>query len=87
MRGVPIAEAADRGTCRQRIPKLESCYIDCQGSGQALCAQHSVFSLPRVLLTILQLWFDGRKFTELVRVFTLSELREAIARPYQIAFS
>jgi hypothetical protein len=33
-----------------------------------------------------QVWFDGRKFAEFGRVFSLGQVREAIARPYQMAF-
>lgn len=63
------------------FPALESCYIDCQGAASGLCAQEGVFSLP-----VVQVWFGGRKFAEFGRVFSLGQLREAIARPYRIAF-
>lgn len=63
------------------FPALESCYLDCQGAASALCAQEGVFSLP-----VVQVWFDGRKFAEFGRVFSLGQLREAIERPYRVAF-
>lgn len=64
------------------FPRLESVYIDCQGAGSALCAQESVFSIP-----VVQIWFDGKKFAEFVRVFSIAEVREAIAKPYRLTFS
>lgn len=64
------------------FPRLESIYVDCQDAGSALCAQESIFSVP-----VIQLWFSGRKYAEFVRVFSISEVREAIAKPYQLAFA
>ena len=63
------------------FPALEGCYLDCQGQASMFCAQEGVFSLP-----VVQVWFDGRKFAEFARVFSLGQVREAIARPYQMAF-
>ncbi len=65
----------------EEFPDLEGYYIDCHDSGSVICAQERVFSLPLV-----QVWFDGQKFAEFVRVFSIGQLREAIARPYQVAF-
>lgn len=61
------------------FPALEGYYLDCQGQASALCAQEGVFALP-----VVQVWFDERKFAEFGRVFSLGQLREAIARPYQM---
>jgi len=63
------------------FPSLRACYLDCQDGASALCAQQGIFALPFV-----QVWFDGRKFAEFGRVFSMNQLREAIARPYQLAF-
>lgn len=63
------------------FPALEGYYLDCQGGASALCAQAGVFSLP-----VVQVWFGGRKFAEFSRVFSLAQVRDAIARPYGIAF-
>ena len=63
------------------FPALEGYYLDCQGQASAFCAQEGVFSLP-----VVQVWFDGRKFAEFARVFSLGHVRDAIARPYQMAF-
>lgn len=65
----------------EEFPELNGYYIDCHGSGSVICAQERVFSLPLV-----QVWFDGQKFAEFGRVFSMGQLREAIARPYQVAF-
>ncbi|UZD59741.1 thioredoxin family protein [Shewanella algae] len=62
-------------------PLLQAAYIDCQGPGQQLSAQMSIFSLP-----VVQVYFDGEKFAELQRVFSLADLREAIDRPYRLSF-
>ena len=63
------------------FPALEGYYLDCQGQASTLCAQEGVFSLP-----VVQVWFAGRKFAEFGRVFSLGQVREAIVRPYQMAF-
>lgn len=63
------------------FPALGCCYLDCQGAASAVCAQEGVFSLP-----VVQVWFDGRKFAQFGRVFSLGQLRDAIERPYRIAF-
>lgn len=63
------------------FPGLTGHYVDCHGSGALICAQEGVFSLPLV-----QVWFEGQKFAQFGRVFSLGQLREAIARPYHLAF-
>lgn len=65
----------------EEFPKLSGYYVDCHDSGSVVCAQERVFSLPLV-----QVWFEGQKFAEFGRVFSMGQLREAIARPYQVAF-
>lgn len=66
----------------EEFPALQGYYLDCQGDASSLCAQQGVFSLP-----VVQVWFDGRKYAEFGRVFSLNQVREAIARPYQLAFA
>ena len=63
------------------FPALECYYLNCQEGASTLCAQQGVFSLPLV-----QIWFGGHKFAEFGRVFSLAQVREAIARPYKVAF-
>ena len=67
---------------REEFPRLDSVYLDCQSGGAQACAQEGIFSIP-----VVQVWFEGRKFTEFVRVFSIADLREATARPYELAFS
>lgn len=63
------------------FPQMHFAYVDCQGSAQNLCAQHGVFSLP-----VVQIWFNNQKFAEFYQVFAMSQLREALARPYALHF-
>lgn len=65
----------------EEFPLLEAVYLDCQGEAETVCAQERIFSLP-----VVQVWFEGKKFAEMGRSFSLSQLRSEIARPYQLAF-
>lgn len=62
---------------REEFPKLVTAYIDCQESGGQLCAARGIFSLP-----VVQLWFNGQRFAEFARVFSIGEVRAALERPY-----
>ena len=61
------------------FPQLRGFYLDCQGDAHAVCAQEGIFSIPTI-----QLWFDGRKHAEFQRVFSISDVRQAIAKPYSL---
>ncbi|MCK7546650.1 thioredoxin family protein [Marinobacter koreensis] len=61
------------------FPKLVTAYIDCQEAATPVCAARGIFSLP-----VVQLWFDGQRFAEFVRVFSMGEVRSALERPYQL---
>ena len=61
----------------EQFPKLVTAYIDCQASAGALCAAQGIFSLP-----VVQLWFEGQRFAEFARVFSIGEVRVALERPY-----
>lgn len=63
------------------FPGLVTAYIDCQDTAGAVCAARGIFSLP-----VVQLWFEGQRFAEFVRVFSLGEIRNAIERPYRALF-
>lgn len=63
----------------REFPKLVTAYIDCQGSAGSVCAARAIFSLP-----VVQLWFEGQRFTEFVRAFSIGEIRTALERPYQL---
>lgn len=64
---------------RDEFPKLATAYIDCQQAATPLCAARGIFSLP-----VVQLWFDGQRFAEFVRVFSISDVRAALERPYHL---
>jgi len=61
----------------EEFPKLVTAYIDCQEAAGPLCAARGIFSLP-----VVQLWFDGQRFAEFVRVFSIGDVRAALERPY-----
>lgn len=63
------------------FPRLDGVYLDCQGGAESVCGQERVFSLP-----VVQVWFEGKKFAEMGRSFSLAQLRSEITRPYQLAF-
>ncbi|WP_417517335.1 thioredoxin family protein [Marinobacter sp.] len=62
---------------REEFPKLVTAYIDCQESSGKLCAVRGIFSLP-----VVQLWFQGQRFAEFARAFSIGEVRTALERPY-----
>jgi thioredoxin-like negative regulator of GroEL len=61
----------------EEFPRLVAVYIDCQESAGPLCAAQGVFSLP-----VVQLWFEGQRFAEFARVFSIGDVRAALERPY-----
>lgn len=63
------------------FPRLESIYLDCQGEAATMCAQEGIFSIP-----VVQVWFEGRKYAEFVRIFSMIDLHKAIAKPYELTF-
>ncbi|QYJ98151.1 thioredoxin family protein [Shewanella alkalitolerans] len=62
----------------EEFPKMHLCYIDCEQQAD-IAAAHRVFSLP-----VVELYFQGQAFARFVKVFAMAEVREAIARPYQL---
>ncbi len=65
----------------KQFPHMQAAYIDCQAGGAALCAQHRVMTLP-----VVQIWFDGQRFAEFFKVFSLADIQEALIRPYGLMF-
>lgn len=63
------------------FPKMSFGYTECDGDGRALCAAHGLFSIP-----VVWIYFEGKRFSTFVRVFSLDEVREAIQRPYAMVF-
>ncbi|WP_227875026.1 thioredoxin domain-containing protein [Oceanisphaera profunda] len=66
----------------EQFPLMQACYVDCQTTGSALCAQQGIMALP-----VVQIWFEGRRFTEFFKVFAVADISTALARPYQLMFS
>ena len=64
---------------KEEFPKLVTAYIDCQEAAGPLCAAQGIFSLP-----IVQLWFEGQRFAEFARVFSVGDVRSALERPYEL---
>ncbi|MCH7423362.1 MULTISPECIES: thioredoxin family protein [Shewanella] len=59
-------------------PQMQLVYIDCE-THLELAARYNVFSLP-VVETI----FYGKSFARFSKVFSLGDLKGAIARPYKL---
>lgn len=62
------------------FPKLKWIYLDCHQAPE-LCAQQGVFSLP-----VLQVYFEGQKHFEAVRVFSLKKVQADLTKPYALMF-
>ncbi|OYD26046.1 thioredoxin family protein [Oceanimonas baumannii] len=65
-----------------QFPQVLACYADCQADSASLCAQQGVMALP-----VVQLWFEGKRFAEFFRVFSLSDIQQALERPYAFLFN
>lgn len=65
----------------KQFPLLQTAYIDCQGNGETLCAQQRIMTLP-----VVQIWFDGQRFSEFYKVFSIADIQEALSRPYELRF-
>ena len=61
----------------EEFPRLVTAYIDCQATAGSLCAAREIFTLP-----VVQLWFEGQRFAEFARVFSIGDVRAALERPY-----
>ncbi len=64
----------------EEFPRVVLVRVDCM-LARELAAEQGVFSIPTLLLC-----FDGHEVQRLVRNFSLGQVREAIARPYQLLF-
>ncbi|HKM37494.1 MAG TPA: thioredoxin family protein [Thiopseudomonas sp.] len=65
----------------EHFPQMQAAYIDCQADGATLCAQQRVMTVP-----VVQIWFQEQRFAEFFKVFALSDIQTAIARPYGLMF-
>lgn len=59
-------------------PMMETIYVNCNDEVET-CAQRGVFSLP-----VVQVYLQGQKFVEKVRVFSIGALIDELARPIQL---
>ncbi len=62
------------------FPQVALARVDC-AAARELAAAKGVFSIPTLLL-----YFDGREAKRFVRNFSPGQVREALARPYQLLF-
>lgn len=60
------------------FPKMRLVYIDCNAQPD-IAAHHNVFSLP-----VVELYFQGQAFGRFSKVFSIVDVKEAIARPYNM---
>lgn len=65
---------------QQEYPRMGLARVDCARSPE-LAAQQGVFAIPTLIL-----YFDGREAHRFSRNIGLGQLREALARPYQLLF-
>ncbi|HEY9148519.1 MAG TPA: thioredoxin family protein [Gammaproteobacteria bacterium] len=79
------------GVCTVLLPKVEALLqqeyprvalgkLNCSRSPE-LAAGHGVFTVPTLVL-----YFEGRETQRFARNVSLGQLREALARPYQLLF-
>lgn len=62
----------------QEFPLMRMAYIDCQAQGE-IAASRNVFALP-----VVECVFYGKTFGRFSKVFSLADIRGALARPYAL---
>jgi thioredoxin-like negative regulator of GroEL len=62
----------------EAYPSIKVHYVDCNEQVKT-CAQRGVFSLP-----VVQVYLEGQKFLEKVRVFSIGQVIDELARPMQL---
>lgn len=65
---------------QQEFPRVGLSKINCSEQPE-IAAQHGVFTVPSLIL-----YFEGRERQRFARNISLGQLREALARPYQLLF-
>jgi thioredoxin-like negative regulator of GroEL len=63
---------------QKAYPSMQTIYINCHDEADT-CAQRGVFSLP-----VVQVYLQGQKFVEKMRVFSIAGLVEELNRPMQL---
>lgn len=64
----------------EEFPRLGLARVNCTATPE-LPAQLGIFTVPTLVL-----YFDGHEAQRYARNFSLGELRQALARPYQLLF-
>ncbi|MEJ6519930.1 thioredoxin family protein [Shewanella bicestrii] len=62
----------------REFPQMALAYIDCEAQDE-IAASYQVFSLP-----VVETVFYGKTFGRFSKVFSLGDLKGAIARPYEL---
>ena len=62
----------------EQFPNMQAVYVDCH-LDSLICAQNSIFTLP-----VIQVYFEGIKIIEEIKVFSINGLIEKIKRPYDM---
>lgn len=62
----------------QEFPLIQMAYIDCEAQAE-IAASHNVFCLP-----VVECVFYGKTFGRFAKVFSLADMRGALARPYAL---
>ncbi len=65
---------------QQEFPRIGLGRVECDINPD-IPAQHAVFSVPTLIL-----FFDGHEAQRYARTFSISEVRQALQRPYQLLF-
>ena len=60
------------------FPKMKFIYVNCMTLPD-IAANHNVFALP-----VVELYFQGQAFGRFSKVFSMVDVKEAIARPYSL---
>ena len=63
------------------FPQVQQIYIDSKEQAE-IAAQYSVFAVPTVII-----YLDGKEFFRESRNISLTQLKEKVARPYDLFFS
>ncbi|OYX06971.1 MAG: hypothetical protein B7Z05_03005 [Thiotrichales bacterium 32-46-8] len=63
---------------QKAYPSMQTVYINCNDEVDT-CAQRGVFSLP-----VVQVYLQGQKFVEKMRVFSIAGLIDELARPMHL---
>ncbi len=78
-----VAEAVEpklEALLRERFPNVRFDVVS-RADAPELLAQLGIFSFPTAIV-----WFAGKETARFVRVFSLDEVAEALARPYALLF-